>query len=89
MTANLLGFGFLSLCFGRIDTDPFPVAAEFFIGDHAVNFGKQGIIPAQANITAGMNFRPKLPNQDISSPYDLTAIFFDTTPLGVTVSAVS
>lgn len=42
--------------------------------NNAVNFGKDGIVFAKANVKPGVNFGPPLADDDVASFYKLAAI---------------
>ena len=63
---------------GGIDADFFSFPVEVLKLNDPWNFGKQGIITADANVLAGMKMGPALPDQNLPCFHHLTAIAFNS-----------
>ena len=76
------------LCFDRIHTYPLAVTAKSLVSDYTVNFSIQSIITSESYVGTGVNPGSQLPDQDVSSPDNLAAVPFYTTPLALAVPAI-
>jgi len=72
-----------------VNADLFSIFPQALKGNNAVNLGKNCIIPAQAHILPRMELGPSLPDNDASGVDFLPGIALDSSPLAVTVSAIS
>jgi hypothetical protein len=59
-----------------------------FKTDNAVDFRKERIVLADANVDAGMEMRPALTDQNVARKHELTVRALRPEPLGLAVAAV-
>jgi hypothetical protein len=71
------------------DTNALPAVSNGFKLDVAVSLGKNCVIPAQANIEAGLDAGTALANDNVARPHLLTAELFDTQSLRITVTTIA
>ena len=67
----------IKLALGGIYADPLFVAAQTLELNVAVDFGEDGVIPADAYIEAGVDFGAALANEYVARDHKLSSILFD------------
>jgi len=71
-----------------VDADLPSIIGGRFVFNDTINEGKEGIVPANANIIAGMNPRTALSNQYRPGTDILSGVALDTKPLPLAITTV-